>query len=126
MGKTVTASSMESNNFRPDYAFDSSSHTSWKAAKNEKSGWLMVDLGKPISIGSIAISEVVGHTEKNISHFKLEYKKGNNWLTIEKGEKIGEVFQTSFKPITAQHFRLNILDAETEPQIKDMQLYYDE
>jgi len=126
IGKTVTASSMESNKFRPDYAFDSSSHTSWKAAKNEKSGWLMVDLGKPISIGSIAISEVVGHTEKNISHFKLEYKKGNNWLTIEEGEKIGEVFQTSFKPITAQYFRLNILDSETEPQIKDMQLYYDE
>ena len=126
IGKTAFASSTESEQFKANYAFDSSSKTSWKAAKDQKTGWLVVDLGSPTSIGSIAISEVVGHTEKNISDFKLEYKLGDNWITIVKGEKIGEVFQTSFKPIIAQYFRLNILNAETEPQIRDMQLYYNE
>ena len=85
----------------------------------------MINLEKPTSIGSIAISEVVGHTEENTKHFKLEYKKGNDWVTITEGKKIGEVFQTSFKPITTQFVRLNILEAETEPQIRDMQLFFD-
>ncbi len=125
MGKTATASSTESDKFKADYAFDSSSRTSWKAAKDQKTGWLMINLEKPTSIGSIAISEVVGHTEENTKHFKLEYKKGNDWVTITEGKKIGEVFQTSFKPITTQFVRLNILEAETEPQIRDMQLFFD-
>ena len=124
IGKTAIASSTDSEKFKPSFAFDSSSHTSWKAAKDKKDGWLMVDLGHATSIGSIAISEVVGHTEKNIKEFKLEYKQGDQWVMIVKGQTIGEVYQTSFKPIIAQYFRLNILDAETEPQIKDMQLYY--
>ena len=126
MGKTATASSTESDKFKADYAFDSSSRTSWKAAKDQKTGWLMINLEKPTSIGSIAISEVVGHTEENTKHFKLEYKKGNDWLTITEGKKIGEVFQTSFKPIITQFVRLNILETETEPQIRDMQLFADE
>ena len=36
---------------------------------------------------------------ENTKHFKLEYKKGENWVTITDGKKIGEVFQTSFKRI---------------------------
>jgi len=39
---------------------------------------------------------------------------------------MGEVFQTSFKPITTQFVRLYILEAEMEPQIRDMQLFADE
>jgi hypothetical protein len=124
IGKTATASSTESDKFKADYAFDSSSRTSWKAATNQKTGWIMINLEKPTSIGSIAISEVVGHTEENTKHFKLEYKKEDEWITITEGKKIGEVYQTSFNPIKAQYFRLNILDAETEPQIRDLQLFY--
>ncbi len=126
LSKIATASSTESELFNADNAFDADSRSSWKAAKDTKTGWLMVNLGKPTSIGAIAISEVVGHTEKNIRHFKLEYQQGDNWIKLAEGEHIGEVFQTTFNPIIAQYVRLNILDAETEPQIKDMQLYYDE
>ena len=126
IGKPAIASSFESEKFKADFAVDSSSRTSWKAAKDQKTGWLMINLEKPTSIGSIAISEVVGHTEENIKHFRLEYQKGGNWITIIEGKKIGEVFQTSFKPITTQFVRLNILDAETEPQIRDMQLFAEE
>jgi len=124
LGKKAMASSTESDKFKADDAFDASSKTSWKAAKDQKTGWLMVNLEKPTSIGSIAISEVVGHTEENTKHFKLEYKKGDEWIAITEGKKIGEVYQTSFNPIKAQYFRLNILDAETEPQIRDLQLFF--
>ncbi len=123
IGKKATASSTESDKFKADYAFDSTSRTSWKAAKDQKKGWLMVNLEKPTSIGSIGISEGVKHS---IKLFSLEYKKGDEWITLAEGKKVGEVFQTSFKPITTQFVRLNILDAETAPQLSDMQLFFDE
>jgi hypothetical protein len=125
IGKTAFASSTESEKFNSSFAVDTSSLTSWKAAKGQNKGWLMVDLGTPISIGSIALSEVVNHTGKNIKAFSLDYKnEKEEWTTIVKGNTLGEVFQTSFKPIIIRYVRLNILDADKEPQIKDWQMFY--
>jgi alpha-L-fucosidase len=125
IGKLATASSTESEQFSPSFATDSTSRSSWKAAKGQTTSWLMVDFVNPASIGSIALSEVVDHSGKNIRSFKLEYKnEKEEWITIVNGQYLGEAFQTSFKPITARYFRLNILDAETAPQIKDWQLFY--
>jgi alpha-L-fucosidase len=126
IGKNATASSFESEKFKAANAVDLSSKTTWKAAKGVKQAWLTVDLEKPISIGHIALSEKVGHTEQNIRHFRLEYQSGEQWIQIAEGKKIGEVYQASFKPVVAQFFRLNILDSETEPEIKDMQLFFEE
>jgi alpha-L-fucosidase len=125
IGKKVTASSFESEKFKPNFAVDISSSTTWKAAKNHKQAWLSIDLEQLTSIGHIAVSEKVGHTGENIKHFTLEYKVGTKWVVISEGTKIGDVYQSSFKPVMAQFFRLNVMDSESEPEIKDMQLFYD-
>ncbi len=46
LGKTVTASSSLSGDFRPEYAVDSNNGTLWKAADKAYPQWLQVDLGK--------------------------------------------------------------------------------
>lgn len=126
IGKKATASSTFNDKFRADYAFDSTTQTSWKAITDAHTGWLVINLEYPTSIGSVAVSEVAGHSGKNIKLFNIEYKLGKDWITLYKGTTIGEEFQTSFKPVTAQFFRLNILASEVEPQIKDMQLFFAE
>lgn len=122
----ATASSFESEKYLPSNAVDFSTKTTWRAAKGERKGWLAVDLGRPCPIGHIALCEKRGHKGGNIRRFSLEYQQGDNWVPVLEGTDIGEEFQSSFGPIIAQRFRLNILDALSEPEIKDWQLFYEE
>jgi uncharacterized protein YdeI (BOF family) len=46
LGKTVTASSFLSSDFRPEYALDQNNGTLWKAGDKTYPQWLQVDLGK--------------------------------------------------------------------------------
>ena len=66
---------------------------------------------------------------ENQSHtrrFRLEYKEGDEWKTIFEGTRIGRALSQACEPVTAQVFRLNILEATDAPQIKEMQLLIDE
>ena len=44
------------------------------------------------------------------------------WKTIFNGTTLGDDFQKSFAPVTAQEFRLNILDATNGPTINEIEL----
>ena len=123
LNKSATASSEADINSKADYAFDAKGNTLWKPAKDQQTAWLSVDLGEQTSIGAIAISEYAG---TNIQQFQLEYKDGDNWVTCLKGTTVGGNFQASFKPVKAQSFRLNILKMTNAPQIKSIQLFFDE
>jgi hypothetical protein len=54
--------------------------------------------------------------------FEFQYKTGDEWKTIIKGDKIGKNFKKSFPAVTAQIVRLNILDAREGPTIEEFQL----
>lgn len=47
---------------------------------------------------------------------------GNQWKTVFEGTRIGRAFSREFEPVTAQAFRLNILEATDAPHIEEMQL----
>ena len=122
LGKTVTASSQESDKFPVGNVLDGDGKTIWKAAPDQKAGWVMIDLGKPYSIGAMAAAEVGG----NIQQHQLEYQSGNEWKTIVSGKGIGNASFKTFEPVKAQVFRLNILLAKAAPQIRDIQLLFEE
>ena len=65
---SVTASSIHSGTYQPQYAFDGNSSTRWASAVpfNRKGEWLQVDLGKSVSISDISIHWEIAHA--------LEYK----------------------------------------------------
>lgn len=117
------ASSFEQG-FEPSKAFDGTVETRWKAAPNEKTGWLVADFGKPVRICAFAVQEG-GSFEKNITKFQLEYKVGDEWKVIVAGKTIGQGYMKAFPTVEAQQFRLNILDSKATPFISDMQLYKD-
>ncbi len=123
--KSATASSQKSDATKPSLAFDGNGRKGWMATDTAKTGWLAVDLGKPTSIGSIAMTEA-GMFDKFIKRFVLQYKQGDDWKTIYEGKTIGAGYFKSFTPVTAQEFRINILECSKVPQLKEVQLYFDE
>ncbi len=122
LGKTVTASSQDSEKFPVGNVLDGDGKTIWKAAPDQKTGWVMIDLGKPYNIGAMAAAEAGG----NIQQYQLEYQSGSEWKIIVSGKGIGNASFKTFDPIKAQVFRLNILQAKAAPQIRDIQLLFEE
>jgi alpha-L-fucosidase len=80
--------------------------------------WLEVDLGKPMTFSRVAISEEYDRVQR----FELQYKDGETWKTFVQGTRIGDKYTQTFDPVTAQHVRLNILDATDGPTIWEFHL----
>jgi alpha-L-fucosidase len=121
LNRTGRASSIFDATFGPENAFDAKAQTTWRAAKNETTGWLEVSFDKPESIGYISVEERGNRTR----HFRLEYKDGDDWKTAFEGERIGFSFGHAFASVTAKTFRLNIVEATSFPVIQEMHLFID-
>ena len=83
-------------------------------------GWLEIDAGKPVTVATLRVSPAFCSIKKS----NLEYKDGNDWKAILSGEKLsGDCVVKDFPPVTAQNFRLNILESDQPPQISNLELY---
>jgi alpha-L-fucosidase len=131
----------------PSAAFDDNPKTYWKLGRKQDidfnkwygkvlsyrseevktlfctNGWLEADLGKPKTIKSIYASELV-FLNSEIKGFEIQYEKGGKWLTIADGTKMGE-WKKQIAPVTAQKFRLVILERAGFSGIKEFQLFGD-
>jgi alpha-L-fucosidase len=122
MGRPGRASSVLDSNSGPEKAFDGTPDTRWRAAKDQRTGWLEVTFDKPARVGYVVVTEAGAATRR----FQLEYQDGGQWKTIFEGTRLGSNFSRAFDPVTAQIFRLNILEAANAPQIQEMQLFIDQ
>jgi len=120
-GKTITASSTWPGHlYTPQMAFDDDPTTRWGAGEDTKSGWLAVDLGEMKIIGRLRVNEA---TWDRVRRFELQVQKDGQWHTVYSGTKIGADFTAKFDPVTAQHVRLNVLEATDVPTIWEVQLF---
>lgn len=117
-GKKSTASSNEEN-YSPDNAFDGDDKTSWTAEAGVKQGWLEVDLGKTRTVAQAIIYETY---PGRIKEFELQYKAADKWKILYSGIGLGAQAVIRFKPVQAQHVRLNILKATDNPAVLEMKL----
>lgn len=122
IGKTAKASSEESEKTKAANVLDNNGQTIWKAAAGQKNGWVEIDLGKPYSIGAFFANETGGAVNK----YQYEYKEGEEWKVLASGKSIGNGQLKTFKPVIAQFFRVNIIEASKEPAVKDIQLFFEE
>jgi alpha-L-fucosidase len=120
-GKQGAASSTAGAGFGPEQAFDGNPDTRWKAAADQRSGWLEVTFDQPAKIGHASMVENSGRGQ-GIRKFRLEYKEGADWKTALEGTTIGRAFSQEFTPVTARTFRVNILESTVAPQIDELQL----
>jgi alpha-L-fucosidase len=108
----------ENDQYGAQAAFDNDAGTRWATDARTKQAWITADLGKPKTIETLRIQEFYGR----VTRFEFQYRAGAEWKTLFTGEKIGPKFQKKFDPVTAQEFRLNILDATDGPTLAEIEL----
>ena len=147
-GKKVTASSSVGQFLHdPNSAVDDNMNTHWKLGRKkdadflkyigtrvhyvnspnelselyDMSGWLEVDLGKAQTVSKIKVLESV-FVKSKITSFVVQYKKGREWITIAKDEKMGD-WEKVISPIKARYFRLVLNERDGFSGIKEFQLF---
>jgi alpha-L-fucosidase len=120
-GKKVTASNVYQNSpgYGPDKAVDDDPATRWATDSGTTQAWLEVDLGKPMTLSRVKVSEAYDR----VREFELQAKDGDKWQTFARGTKIGDDYVQQFQPVTARIVRLNILKATDGPTIWEFQLF---
>jgi alpha-L-fucosidase len=120
-GRKATASGVWPDPYLPaELAFDGDPNTRWGAEPGANSGWLAIDLEKPICVSRAVIDE--GDWDR-VRRFELQFKSPSGWQTIVTGTTLGPAKELSFPPVEAQLFRLNILEASNVPTIWEVAFY---
>ena len=91
---------------------------SWSPAKEDKTPWAEVDLGKLEKISKAVIYE----NGQAVKAFELQYLKGETWKTIYRGTTIGSKAEINLSKFTAQKVRLVLKDFSQVPGIYEFVL----
>jgi len=124
-GKPVKASNVFQNQVGqhgPAKAVDDDPETRWATDYGTRQASLEVDIGQPTTLGRVAVRECVDFGQR-VRKFAIQYRDGDAWKTILEGTVLGPEYARDFAPVTAQHVRLNILDASEGPTIWEFDLF---
>lgn len=123
--KHAEASSYRGKGYEPERALDGRTDTYWAAPDGVTTGWLEIDLGKPVRFNIARTEEPIALGQR-VSAYHLEFWDGTAWQTFFKGTTIGHKKLDRFPPVTAQRVRLVIDGARACPLISGFGLYYNE
>jgi alpha-L-fucosidase len=118
----ATASNVYQNDqadYGPVFAFDNDNQTRWATDEGTKQAWIAVKYKQPRTVNQVRISEAYPN---RVQRFELQYRAGNDWQTLITGTTLGKDYTQSFAPVTAQEFRLNILEANEGPTVNEIEL----
>jgi alpha-L-fucosidase len=107
--------------YGPQQAFDHDPETRWATDGGTKQAWISADLGQARAIVGVRIQEAAPYAGR-VQKFEFQYRDGDDWKTIFTGDRIGARFEKKFDAVSAQEFRLNILDATEGPTISEIEL----
>ncbi len=109
LNKPVTASTVYNADYSADKAVDGKADTRWSMSSKQDSGWLEVDMGEPTVVGRAVINE---KSFPQITKFNLEMLDADGkWQVLSRGRSVGFWCEFSFAPVTAQKFRLHVLES---------------
>ncbi len=101
-------------------AVDDNTETRWATDEDTQQAWLELDYGTPRTISGVIIEEA---TPARVNKFTLDYKDHGEWKTILTGQSFGGRFSPyhqAFPPVTAQFFRLNIIESKGGPSVAEI------
>jgi alpha-L-fucosidase len=90
----------------------------WKPAKDDKTPWVEIDLGKPVKVSHAIIYE----SGKAVKAFELQYLSDQVWKTACKGASIGSRAELKLPKFTAQKVRLLLTEFSQVPGIYEIVL----
>jgi alpha-L-fucosidase len=88
----------------------------WQPADSDSAPWAEIDLGESQKLSSAVIYE----SGRNVKAFELQYKAGDVWKTLYKGNEIGSRAEIKFKPTDARFVRLVITSFSATPGIYEL------
>jgi len=121
----LNAAATASNVFRgqrhygPDKAVDDDPETRWATDTGTRRAWLEVDLKSAVVLDRAAIFEAYDR----VRSFTLEYLDGATWRAFHRGQRIGKSLEIRFEAVKARRIRLNVLEAEEGPTIREFHLF---
>lgn len=109
---------------------DLSDHSSWFSDSDDPKKWLTIDLGKEETIGSAITytgsSYGVFTGPDRVRNFKLQYRKGNEWLDIpgasETDCKYVQVLHVFDEPVSTREVRFVALE-EGSVKVREIKLF---
>jgi hypothetical protein len=127
--KAETSSEHFTGNYPADRAIDKNSETYWSSARrtSDNPEWMVVDLGGPRTVSSIAAMSAPYYPFLFPADFTIEVSQnGTKWTTVA-SETDFQIDESTWRkwnisPVTAQYVRFNISKSRINP---DNGLYYD-
>lgn len=108
--------------YAADMALDGDMDTRWATPAGTKKCWMQIDFASETTFAGIQIEEALSKHSSRVKKFELQKKSGDGWETFHTGNGLGAHFKASFKPVTTNAIRLNILDASDGPTITEVLL----
>ena len=112
----VSASSSSSEEFKPENVIDCNLFTRWQFAEGDENPWVELDFGKPETFNQV----ICGEFKKGVEKFKIEALVDGDWKLLAEGNRITNNFNASFNDVTAQKFRLVVLEKSQLPKIAEI------
>jgi len=110
LNKSATASTIYSKDYSANKAVDGKADTRWSMSSKQDSGWLEIDLGKPMVVSRAVINE---KSYPQVTRFTIEmFGADGKWQVLTHGRSIGAWAELSFAPVTGRKFRLNVLESK--------------
>jgi len=100
---------------------DDDPQTEWKS--DSKQCWVELDLGNEKEFNRIDIREEGHEWEPRTNDFVLQYKLGNEWINLDKGNKIGHTYSINFEAKKSRFIRLKVNNAGVLPKFSEIQVY---
>lgn len=115
-GVTVTASSSRNEEYTAKNVIDCNLFTRWQYAKDDEARWLELDFGLPKTFNRV----IGGEYKSGVDKYRIEAFVDDKWKLLAKGEKMTHNFNHSFDEITAQKYRLTIVEAHALPKVAEL------
>ena len=114
---TAIASSFNDEANRAENVLDANLYTFWQCEAEDKQPWIELDFGAPKTFNRVVCGE--GY-DRGIQKFKIEALVNDNWILLTEGGIMKQHFNSAFKEVKAQKFRLTILEYTAMPEVREI------
>ncbi len=112
-----TSTTLSANNISERNLLDLNLFTSWKAAENDHNPWVELDFGKKETFNFFSMH--AGY-QKSIQQYTVEAYVKRKWVHLFTGGPATFHEKHPFKEVTAQKYRLQILEKKDIPEIIEL------
>ena len=120
-GANATASEVGAGH-RPANALDGDTRTFWRPEEVSETGWLEVDMGRPVTFDRAMVQECIREGQR-IEAFRLEAWDDGEWHEFARDTTVGYKQLLRFEPVTAQRVRMVIEESRWCPTVANFGLY---